>query len=257
MKSAASIWDWLFVLHSIILLILNGVPLTAPNALHTFPIVSEVLPPVGSSNIPPTVLFTHASPVLITVLGLFDILFVVNTSGLAIRALTPRPLPLLRFPLLRLKILRLAISDDYQILRQKAVDIQQAQACQEGAKRKIRTVETWTMKKHFPLLIDDLIADKTTVDDRYSSCRNHILRWCATHDIVISRVQCETVELNLVPHKTVAERLGLATVPPRAASPQHVESPRVRSWSPLPTTPVLTLSDDEEGIETLLSGVFT
>jgi len=138
------------------------------------------------------------------------------------------------------------------------VDIDQARTCQEGAKRKIRSVETWVMKKHFPLLIDDLIRDNTTVDERYSSCRNHIVRWCADNDIVISRVQLETVEINLVPHKTAAERLGLAAVPPRAASPQSEDVPAcsVRSWSPLPATPVLTVSDDEEVVEALLSGVF-
>jgi len=69
------------------------------------------------------------------------------------------------------------------------------------------------MKEHFPKIVQSLISDDSFVDGRYGHTRALILRWCERNAVVISRIQLETVEINLDPHLTEAKRLGLASVP--------------------------------------------
>jgi len=98
------------------------------------------------------------------------------------------------------------------------------------------------MKKHFPELVHDVIADKTHIDNRYNQCRNHVLKWCATNRIVISRVQLETCEINLPLHISEATALGLASDPPLPHSLAHGDP----SSPTVPTVDLCASSDEED-----------
>lgn len=87
------------------------------------------------------------------------------------------------------------------------------------------------MKEHFPKIVQSLIADDSYIDGRYGHTRALITKWCARNAVVISRIQLETVEINLDGHVTEAKRLGLASEPPLASSLQDGSS------TPGPSTP--------------------
>jgi len=155
-----------------------------------------------------------------------------------------------------------SIIDGHVVHYKKGVDVDFATKNPEGPKKTVRSVETFVMKKHFPLFVEWCAFNDIHVDSRYNSTRNLILRWAAQNAIVISRIQCETVELNAAPHLLEAKRLGLASIPPLPSRPpsvvsvhsvsQHVptrSSPEVASYSPL--------SCDEAGETSILPSVLS
>lgn len=87
------------------------------------------------------------------------------------------------------------------------------------------------MKKHFPMIASDFDAGQVWTDSRYQSTERRILRWCADNAIVITRIQLETVTLNLPVHLSAiadnaeARPLGLASDPrlPHSLSAQDGE----------------------------------
>lgn len=89
--------------------------------------------------------------------------------------------------------------------------------------KKLPTYETFTMKKHFPLLIDYLYCNGIDIRDTYGNIRKIVLDYCRRNYIIISRIRLETCELNVpghVSYRFEAEPLVTASSPPLASTPQ-------------------------------------
>lgn len=204
---------------------------------------------------PPTVLLHHASPAAIIGRGCLLNRITWKTSLRAIKGPTRARRGRLTK---RLRLINLLfISEGYETEVVKNVDIDAALANPEGKAVKIREIETFVMKKHFPRLVQTCLDNALSPDGRYGNCARLIHMWCAVNQIVISRVQLETVELNLPYHckdasrsLTEAEPLGLASVPPLPSPPQQHDDGACAS----PIQATSDLDDDErEAVEAIFS----
>jgi len=87
------------------------------------------------------------------------------------------------------------------------------------------------MKKYFR-------DNDITIDQRYGTCDNRIVKWCAANNLIISRIQLETATLNL-PHHLKLEDKALV-YPPIPHSPQLITLPSDT------TPPVIDLATCDE-----------
>lgn len=155
--------------------------------------------------------------------------------------------------------------EHHEIPFKKNVDLDQllpqAIANREHQAARLPDYETFTMKKTYPRLVDYFYKNNIIVEDSYFNIRRMVLKFCSSHRIIISRIQLETVELNLPGHIQEriqeAEPLVTASTPPLASSPLSPRAitvdPTVASPSPLLSPPFPLLSDTPDCIEFPLS----
>jgi len=107
--------------------------------------------------------------------------------------------------------------DGHDVVAQKGVDIEACRLQPEGRKRPTE-LDSFKVKVHMMQLVNDVIKQNVLINAAYeNSGRRHVLNWCAESGLIISRIQLETVLLNLpgliTVHKCRQSPLGLADIP--------------------------------------------
>lgn len=136
---------------------------------------------------------------------------------------------------------------------------------QHASSNAVPEYETFTMKKTYPKLVNYFYLSGIVLMDSYNNIRKLVLSYCAQNRIIISRIQLETVEINLPGHVNAllneAVPLVTASQPPLASLPPAPPGTDTvaRTLSPIsvPTTPILDISVSPDALQfdlSLLSG---
>lgn len=130
-----------------------------------------------------------------------------------------------------------------EIPLKKFIDLEQLRPVGEAnrvhAARPLPEYETFTMKKSYPKLVDYFYKSGIHLDRSYDNIRRLVLKYCAMNRIIISRIQLETVELNLPGHvsELFVEAVPLVTASNASLTSEPQAPEGMSVCASLPSTP--------------------